>query len=197
VTLGSAIFGSAVHGVVGELVGGLVFVAQGVGDLEAVELRDAAAGFLPERAEVGRVHLVLALDLLDHELGVGDDAEAAVVVVERPLEAAEQAGVFGVVVGAVAEELGQLGQDAAGFVLQERALAGGAGVAAGSAVAVGGDPAGLGAGGGFVGEEIRGGSGHREQFTACQESFLWRCYRLRVRVRLLSVVTLTPESETA
>lgn len=65
-------------------------------------------------------------------------------VVEGPLEAAEEAGVFGVVVGAVAEELGQFGEDVAGFVLQEGAVAGGAGVAAGSAVAVGGDPAGLG-----------------------------------------------------
>ena len=173
-------------------------MAQGVGDFEAFQLRDAAAGFLPERAQIGGVHLVLALDLLDHELGVGDDAQAAVVVVERPLEAAEQAGVFGVVVGAVAEELGQLGEDAAGFVLEERAVAGGAGVAAGSAVAVGGDPAGCGgAGGGFVGEKILRGSGHPEQFTACRETFLWRCYRLRVGVRLLSVVTLTPESETA
>ena len=51
-------------------VGGLVFVAEGVGDLEGFELGDAVAGLLPERFEVGRVDFVVALDLLDHELGV-------------------------------------------------------------------------------------------------------------------------------
>ena len=81
--------GAAIHGVVGEAVGVFVLVAEGVGDFEAVELGDAAAGFLPQGAQVGGVDLVLALDLLDHELGVGGDAEAGVVVVERPLEAAE------------------------------------------------------------------------------------------------------------
>ncbi len=123
-------------------------MAEGVGDFELVELGDAAFGFFPEGAQVGGVDLVLALDLLDHELGVGDDAEVGVVVVERPLEAAEEAGVLGVVVGAVAEELGELGEDVAGFVLQDGPVAGRAGVAAGAAVTMGGDPAGFGGGGG-------------------------------------------------
>ena len=103
-----------VHGFVGEAVGVLVLVAQGVGDLEAVELRDAAAGFFPERPQVGGVDLVLALNLLDHQLGIGDDAEAGVAVVERPLQAAEQAGVLGEVVGSVAEKLAEFGEDVAG-----------------------------------------------------------------------------------
>ena len=63
-----------------------------------------------------------------------------VAVLEGVLEAAEEAGVLGVVVGANAEELGELGDDSAAGVLDEGSVAGRTGVATGSAVAVGGDP---------------------------------------------------------
>ena len=79
-------FHAAVHGFVGQAVGLLIFMAEGVGDLEAVEAGDAGFGFLPEGFEVGGVDFVFALDLLDHEFGVGDDAEGAVAVVEGVLE---------------------------------------------------------------------------------------------------------------
>ncbi len=131
---------AAVHGFVGQAVGVFVLVAQSVADLEAFEFGDAVSRFLPEGSEVGGVDLVLALDLLDHQLGVADDAEAGVVVVEGVLEAGEEAGVLGVVVGADAEELAELGEDVAVGVLNEGSEAGGAGVAAGSSVAVGADP---------------------------------------------------------
>jgi hypothetical protein len=149
---------SAVHGFVGEAVGVLVFVAEGVGDLEGLEFGDSAFGFVVKGLEVGAFDLVFALDLLDHELGIADDAEAGVVVVEGVLQAAEEAGVFGVVVGAHAEEFGEFGDDHAFVVLDEGTVAGGARVAAGSAVAVGVDPVG---GCGFLGggfrEEAGGG----------------------------------------
>ncbi|MCU1247199.1 MAG: hypothetical protein JWQ49_228, partial [Edaphobacter sp.] len=118
----------------------LVFVAEGVGDLEGFESGDAVFGLLPEGSQVGRVDLVLALDLPDHQLGVGDDAEARVVMVEGVLETGEEAGVFGEVVGTHAEELAELGQDGAVVVLDDGSIAGGTGVAAGSAVAMGVDP---------------------------------------------------------
>ena len=114
-----------------------------MGDLEGFEAGDAVFGLLPEGFEVGGVDFVFALDLLDHELGVGDDAEAGVVVVEGVLEAGEEAGVFGVVVGAVAEVLGELGDDVAVGAGDFGSVAGWAGVAAGSSVAVGGYPAGF------------------------------------------------------
>ncbi len=133
-------------------------MAEGVGDLEAVELGDAAVGFFPEGLEVGAGDFEFALDLLDHEEGIGDDAEAEVVGVEGPLEAGEEAGVLGVVVGAVAEEFGELGEGVAGFVLEDGAEAGGAGVAAGPAVAMGCDPAGWGC---VVGGEE--GAGHGDE----------------------------------
>ena len=97
---GCAAGGTTVHGGVGEGVGGFVFVAEGVGDLEGFEAGDAVVGFLPEGLEVGGVDLVAALDLADHELGVGDDFEAGVMVLEGPGEDGEEAGVLGVVVGA-------------------------------------------------------------------------------------------------
>jgi len=111
-----------------------------MGDFEAVELGDAAAGFLPEGQQVGGFYFVFSLYLLDHELGVGDNAEVEDAVVEGVLEAAEEAGVLGEVVGAVAEELGEFGEELAGGVGEDGAVAGGAGVATGAAVAVGGDP---------------------------------------------------------
>ena len=149
-----AAFHASVHGLVGEAVGVFVFVAEGVGDLEGFESGDAVFGLLPEGPEVGGVDFVLALDLLDHQFGVGDDAEAGVVVVEGVLEAGEEAGVFGEVVGAHAEEFAELGEDCALVVLDDGSVAGGAGVAAGSAVAVRVDPGG--SLGGFFGIGRRG-----------------------------------------
>ncbi len=146
---GSRMSCSAIHRIVGKAVSMLVLVAQGMGDLEAVELRDAAAGLLPQGAKVGGVDLVPALDLLDHQFGVRDDAQAAAAVIEGPLQAAEETGVFSEVVGTVAEELGELGQDGSGLSLQKRSVAGWSGVATGTSVTVGDDPAGNGGGGGL------------------------------------------------
>ena len=45
--------GTAVHGVVRQLIGCLVLVAEGMANLEAIELRDAAPRFLPKRTQIG------------------------------------------------------------------------------------------------------------------------------------------------
>jgi hypothetical protein len=165
---------ATVHGLVGEAIGVLVFVAEGVGDLEGFESGDAVFGLLPEGPQVGGVDFVLALDLLDHELGVRDDAEAGVVVVEGVLEAGEEAGVFGEVVGAHAKEFAEFGKDHAPIVLDDGSVAGGTGVAAGSAVAMGVDPAGfLGVGSRRwrgLGEEAWGGGGAGGHRKSLRES---------------------------
>ena len=109
-------------------------------DLEAVELGDTAARLFPQGTEVGGVDLVLALDLVHHQLGVGDDAEVLVAVGQGPGEAAEETGVLGEVVGAMAEKLGEFGELVACGVGEDGSEAGRARVAASSAVAVGGDP---------------------------------------------------------
>lgn len=82
---------ASVHSVVGELVGFLVAAAQGVDDFEALELVGEAVGFNPEGAQVRAVDFVLALHLLDHELGVGDDAECGVPVFDRPGKSGDEA----------------------------------------------------------------------------------------------------------
>ena len=199
---------SAVHGFVGEAVGVFVFVAQGVGDLEAFEFGDAALGFFVERLEVRAFDLIFALDLLDHQLGVGDDAEAGMVVVERVLEAAKEAGVFGVVIGAHAKEFAELSQGVAFVVLDEGSVAGGAWVAACSSVAVGVDPVGfLGggwSGGGGFGEEAGGSGWAGRHWVSLPDGLplLWYPVMLRAMLTFrkfggLSGVFdfLTPESE--
>jgi len=142
-----------VHGFVGEAVGVLVAAAEGVAHLEFGDLAGELAGFFVKRAEDGAGYLVLALHLLDHQFGVGDDGEVLRVVFDGPLEDAEEAGVFGEVVGLDAEVLAQFGDDPAFCVFDDCAVAGGAGVAAGAPVAVGGEVFGGGVGGG-IGKEI-------------------------------------------
>jgi len=131
----------------------LVAAAEGVADFEAVDAAGELSGFFKERAEDGAGDLVLALHLLDHQLGVGDDAEALDVVFGGPLEYAEKAGVLSEVVGADSEELAQFGYDAAVGVLDDGAVAGGAGIASGTAIAVGGEKFGGGFGWG-IGKEV-------------------------------------------
>jgi hypothetical protein len=63
-----------------------------------------------------------------------------VVVVEGVLEAGEEAGVFGEIIGAHAEEFAEFGEDIAMVVVDDGSVTGGTGVAAGSTVAVGVDP---------------------------------------------------------
>ncbi len=132
---------AAVHSLIREPVGFLVFAAEDVLHLEAAELGGAAFGFLVQRLEVRAFDAVLALDLLDHELRVGNDPELAGVVRERPLERGEQARIFGYVVSLDADEVAELGQGGAVFRLNKNAVPGGAGIAAGAAVAKGRDAA--------------------------------------------------------
>jgi hypothetical protein len=81
-------------------------------------------------------------------------------MVDGPGENCQEAGVLGVVVGLVAEKLAEAGYDAGLRVFNNGAVAGGARVAAGTAIAVGGEPLGgrAGGGGGRIWKEI---SGHR------------------------------------
>ena len=154
---------AAIHRIVGEAIGVLVLVAKSVANLEALQLRDALTRLFPQWKQIGRFDFELALNLIDHEQRVGDDAQAGMMIFERPVQAGEQAGVLGDVVAAHAEELGELGEDVALLVVQDGAVAGGARVAARATVAVRCDP-------GFLatvvvvvaGKEV-GGGGTRHQ----------------------------------
>ncbi len=105
-----------------------------------VSLRGAAFSFFPERDKAGVFHLVEALHLLDHQLGVRDDAQTLGFILEGPIEDCQQRGVLGVIIGLLAQVFAQTGDDAALRVFNDCAKAGRAGVAAGAAVTVGGVP---------------------------------------------------------
>jgi len=118
-----------------------------VADLKFIEATSQAFRIFPEGAEDGTGDLILPFHLLDHELRVGDDTELAGGVLPRPGEDGEKAFVFGVVIGLNAEELTEASDDAAMRIFDDGSEAGGAGVSARSAVAVGGEPGGGGGGG--------------------------------------------------
>ena len=130
-----------IHGVVGELVGFLVTTPKGVCDLKSLESSCKAFGFFPKRDQTGIFDLVDTLHLLDHQLGIGDHAQAPGTVLNGPLEDGDEAGVFGEVVGLTAQVIAEAGYNTALRVFDNRAIAGGARIAAGAAVTVGDKPA--------------------------------------------------------
>src|SRR5690606_696940 len=87
--------------------------------------------------ELGRLHAVLAGDLLYHQLRVAEDADLGGLELGGQLQGADEAVVFGDVVGGVAEEVAGFVDDEGGVVrFDDDADAGGPGVAARAAVDV-------------------------------------------------------------
>ena len=127
---------SAVHGHIGQPVGMAVLLPQNMLDLEVVKPRNTALGLLVQGTEFGAVHAILPLDLLDHQLRVGDDPQTPVPVGDGKLQRCQQGGVLGEVIGARAHKLAQFGQDFSCRVLDIDAEAGRTRVAARPAVAV-------------------------------------------------------------
>ena len=141
-----------VHGFIGQTVGLFVSTAEGVADFEVLEVAGEAQGLIKKGAERGALDLIEELHLLDHQLGVGDHAQALRLVLDGPAQDGQKAGVLGEVVGLYAEELAHFGHHAAVDVLDDGAVAGGAGIAPGTAVAVGDEGPAGGLGGG-IGKE--------------------------------------------
>ena len=121
---------AAVHGQVGEAVGALVLFAQHMLDLKAFEAGNAPLGLFIKGTQFRAVHLVLSLDLLHHQLRVGDYFQARMSLGKGEIEGGQQAGVFGVVVGVLTEIFAQLPHHFAACALDEDSKAGGAGIAA-------------------------------------------------------------------
>ena len=127
---------SAVHGHIGQPVRMAVLLPQNMLNLEVVKPRNTALGLLVERAEFGAVYAILTLDLLDHQLRIGDDPQTLVAVGDSKLQRCQQGGVLGEVIGVHTQELAQFGQDFSCRVLDIDAEAGRTRVAARPAVAV-------------------------------------------------------------
>jgi len=131
---------AAVHGFIGQAIGVFVFVTKSVRNLKPAQKGDAALGLIVEGTQIGRFDLVLALDLLDHQLGIGDHPQVRMALVERPLQAGQQAGILGDIVGFGAQKAGKLSQFIAFGVCHYGAKAGWAGVAACATIAMRGNP---------------------------------------------------------
>ena len=135
VPIGCAAHG-LVHGQIRQPVGALILLPQDVLDLEFFELGDAAFGLVVKRTQLRAIDTVLSLDLLDHQLGVGDDLEMGMAVGDREVEGGEQAGIFGEIVGLLAQVFAQLAEGFAVRPLDEDAKTRRSGIAPGSAVAI-------------------------------------------------------------
>jgi hypothetical protein len=85
----------------------------------------------------GIFYFVDAFDLADQEFGVADEFEGFGAVLDGVFEGGDQALIFGEVVGLVAEVFAESGDFLSRLILKDYAEAGGTGVAAGAAVAVG------------------------------------------------------------
>jgi len=88
-----------------QVVGALVLRALDVANLELVELLDQGAGLLVQRDQVVGADVVLAADLADDEPGVALGDDLRVPLLEGALQAADQRGVLGLVVGGFADVL--------------------------------------------------------------------------------------------
>ena len=108
-----------------------------MGDFKAFQLAGLLTGLFPKRTEIWAVDFVFALHLFDHQFGVGNDTQSAVLVLQAPGENAEECGVFCVIVRALAEEFAETGENAAVLILNYGAIAGWTGVTPGAAVAMG------------------------------------------------------------
>lgn len=118
----------------------LVLSAQDVFDAKGIESGGAALRFFVERAQIRAVNAVLALHLLDHELGIGDDAEVGIAFGEREPKGGKQAGVFREIIGFYSQKFVKFLNFVAVGVFQTDAIAGGTGIASRAAVAVSRDP---------------------------------------------------------
>src|SRR6266508_4180359 len=123
-----------VHGPVGQRVGGPVAAAGHVLEHDPVEAAGQARRLVPERLQSGVLDLPDALELPHQQQRVGADADAAGAEVAGALQAGDHRAVLGDVVGGPADPLVDLGDEGAVRPGQLRADAGGAGVAAGTAV---------------------------------------------------------------
>jgi hypothetical protein len=90
-----------------------------------------------EILESGILYFVDAPDLADQQLGIADQLKGFGAVLESVFEGRDQALVLGEIVGLVAEVLAEMGDLASGLILDDYPVAGGAGVAACAAIAVG------------------------------------------------------------
>ena len=111
-------------------------LSQSVVDGKPVQLSDQFLGAGVEFLQRGIFDLVDALDLTYQQLGVADDFEGFVSVLDRILERGDQALVFGEIIGLMAEVLAERSNFFSSLILNYHTVARRARIPASSAVAV-------------------------------------------------------------
>src|SRR5580692_5128398 len=125
-----------VHGLVGQAVGFSILFTEGMADGEPVEFGDQFFGAPVQILQRCVFYLVDALNLADQQLRVANNLDGLGTVVKRVFESGDQALILGEIVGLVAEVFAELRDFSSGLILDDDAVASGAGIAAGAAVAV-------------------------------------------------------------
>lgn len=103
---------------------------------ETFQLPNAATRLVVQRSQVGTLHLVLALDLLHHQLGIAHHAQLGMTMFQRPRQHPEQPRIFRIVVRADAQKFRQLRQLLSIFRCHHRTIPGRPRVPAGTAIAM-------------------------------------------------------------
>jgi hypothetical protein len=126
----------SIHRLICQAVCNLVVFAESMTDLEVFEPPQQLLRFIVQLAEFGMPHLVDAFHLADHQFGIADHLERFDLVFGGVTESGQESLILGVVVGAVSKVFAEFGDGVAGGVLNSDTIAGGAGIAAGSAIDV-------------------------------------------------------------
>ncbi len=143
----------SIHSLVRQAVGGFVLLAHRVADFEVLQTPHELLRFVVQLAQIGIADLVDPFHLANHELGIADHFKRFDVVFGGVAEGGQKALILGIVVSAMAEIFAEFGDGMAGGILDGDAVTGGAGIAASSAIDVGG----VGGGSGFRrGEKVAG-----------------------------------------
>jgi hypothetical protein len=112
--------------------------AQRVPNFEVLETSDQLLRLLVQLAQFGMTHFVDAFHLPDHEFGIANHLERLDLIFGGVAESGEESLILGVVVGVVSKVFTKLGNRVAGGVVDGNTVSGGTGIAAGSAIDVGG-----------------------------------------------------------
>src|SRR5579863_5700231 len=110
--------------------------AQRVADRKPIQLRDQFFGAGVQVAQGGILYLIDAFDLADQQLGIADQLERLRTVLQRVFECGDQSLILGEVVGLVAEIFAERRDLFPRLILDDYAVASGAGVSASATVAV-------------------------------------------------------------
>ncbi len=119
-----------VHSFIGQSVGIPIVFAESVADGKPFQLSDQFLGAAVEILQHRVLHFVDAFDLADQQLGIANQLQSFGAVLDGVFEGRDQALILGKIVRLVAEVFTEMGDLSSRLILDDDAIARGAGVAA-------------------------------------------------------------------